>query len=123
MFMAFSLIKMTLYRWLILLLVLLLAGLQYRLWFGETNLRDIWDLNAKIELQQSINQELNQRNSELEAEVKDLKKGYSALEERARSELGMVREGETFINWLSLHKRNRYSDLPTDILFLSAWGA
>lgn len=96
MFMAFSLIKMTLYRWLILLLVLLLAGLQYRLWFGETNLRDIWDLNAKIELQQSINQELNQRNSELEAEVKDLKKGYSALEERARSELGMVREGETF---------------------------
>ena len=96
MLMAFSLIKMTLYRWLILLLVLLLAGLQYRLWFGETNLRDIWDLNAKIELQQSINQELNQRNSELEAEVKDLKKGYSALEERARSELGMVREGETF---------------------------
>ncbi len=94
--MAFSLIKMTLYRWLILLLVLLLAGLQYRLWFGETNLRDIWDLNARIELQQSINQELNQRNSELEAEVKDLKKGYSALEERARSELGMVREGETF---------------------------
>ncbi len=96
MLMAFSLIKMTLYRWLILLLVLLLAGLQYRLWFGETNLRDIWDLNARIELQQSINQELNQRNSELEAEVKDLKKGYSALEERARSELGMVREGETF---------------------------
>lgn len=59
-------------------------------------MRDIWDLNAKIELQKSINQELIQRNSELEAEVQDLKKGKAALEERARSELGMIRDGETF---------------------------
>lgn len=84
------------YRWLIVALIILFIGLQYRLWFGENNLRDIWTLNSKIELQQEINQDLNQRNSELEAEVQDLKQGLSALEERARSELGMIKEGETF---------------------------
>ena len=84
------------YRWLIVVLIILFIGLQYRLWFGENNLRDIWTLNSKIELQQEINQDLNQRNSELEAEVQDLKQGLSALEERARSELGMIKEGETF---------------------------
>ena len=84
------------YRWLIIAVIILFIGLQYRLWFGENNLRDIWTLNSKIELQQEINQDLNQRNSELEAEVQDLKQGLSALEERARSELGMIKEGETF---------------------------
>ncbi|MGH1461698.1 MAG: cell division protein FtsB [Neptuniibacter sp.] len=84
------------FRWLIAILVVLFLGLQYRLWFGEPSLPDIWQLDANIELQQKINNELSQRNSELEAEVQDLKKGQSALEERARSELGMVKEGETF---------------------------
>ncbi|WP_415885818.1 cell division protein FtsB [Neptuniibacter sp. QD37_6] len=84
------------YRWLVALILFLILGLQYRLWFGEANLRDIWALNAKIELQQGINQELSQRNSELEAEVLDLKKGNAALEERARSELGMIKEDESF---------------------------
>jgi cell division protein FtsB len=94
------------YRWLIALLILLLTGLQYRLWFGDTNVRDIWALDAKIELQQSINQELSQRNSELEAEVEDLKKGQAALEERARSELGMIRKGETFFQLVEPAKEN-----------------
>jgi cell division protein FtsB len=84
------------FRWLILVLIVLFLGLQYRLWFGEPSLPDIWQLDAKIELQKSINDELSQRNSELEAEVQDLKQGKSALEERARSELGMVQDGETF---------------------------
>lgn len=84
------------FRILIIILVLLFCGLQYRLWFGEPNLPDIWDLDAKIELQNDINQGLRQRNSELEAEVEDLKTGHAALEERARSELGMIKEGETF---------------------------
>ena len=83
-------------RGLIFFLLLLFFGLQYRLWFGENNVRDIWQLEAHIQLQQEINRELEQRNSELEAEVLDLKKGQAALEERARSELGMVREGESF---------------------------
>ncbi|KXJ55012.1 cell division protein FtsB [Neptuniibacter pectenicola] len=95
------------YRWFIALLIFLLLGLQYRLWFGEVNVRDIWDLNAKIELQKSINQELSQRNSELEAEVVDLKKGQAALEERARSELGMVRDGETFFQLVEPADENR----------------
>lgn len=84
------------FRLLVVLLITLLLGLQYRLWFGEPSLPDIWQLDANIELQQKINDELSQRNSELEAEVQDLKQGQSALEERARSELGMVKEGETF---------------------------
>lgn len=84
------------FRWLISILIILFIGLQYRLWFGEPSLPDIWQLDAKIELQKSINDELSQRNSELEAEVLDLKQGKSALEERARSELGMVQDGETF---------------------------
>ncbi|MGB0204154.1 MAG: cell division protein FtsB [Neptuniibacter sp.] len=84
------------FRLLVVLLIILLLGLQYRLWFGEPSLPDIWQLDANIELQQKINDELSQRNSELEAEVQDLKQGQSALEERARSELGMVKEGETF---------------------------
>ncbi|WP_420600096.1 cell division protein FtsB [Neptuniibacter sp.] len=84
------------FRWLIVILIILLIGLQYRLWFGDPSLPDIWQLDANIELQQKINDDLSQRNSELEAEVQDLKKGQSALEERARSELGMVKEGETF---------------------------
>ncbi|MGH1431848.1 MAG: cell division protein FtsB [Neptuniibacter sp.] len=84
------------FRWLIVILIILLIGLQYRLWFGDPSLPDIWRLDANIELQQKINDDLSQRNSELEAEVQDLKKGQSALEERARSELGMVKEGETF---------------------------
>ena len=95
------------YRWFIALLIFLLLGLQYRLWFGEVNVRDIWDLNAKIELQKSMNQELSQRNSELEAEVVDLKKGQAALEERARSELGMVRDGETFFQLVEPADENR----------------
>lgn len=70
-------------------------------------MRDIWDLNAKIELQKSINQELSQRNSELEAEVQDLKKGQAALEERARSELGMIRDGETFIQLVEPVEENK----------------
>ncbi len=84
------------FRWLILLLLILFLALQYRLWFGEANLRQLWQLQRSIEQQQAENERLSQRNRQLEAEIKDLKRGLSALEERARSELGMVREGETF---------------------------
>ena len=84
------------YRWLLIVLGLMLAGLQYRLWFGEANLREIWQLEARIDEQEAENQTLAERNKRLEAEVRDLKKGLAALEERARSEMGMIREGETF---------------------------
>ena len=77
-----------------LLMVLLL--LQFKLWFGDGNLRDVWQLRDAIERQEIENSQLKSRNDALEAEVDDLKKGFAAIEERARKELGMVKKGETF---------------------------
>lgn len=94
------------FRWLLLILLLLLAGLQYRLWFGEANLRQVWQLEALIEQQQIENARLTERNKRLEAEVQDLKKGLAALEERARSEMGMVQEGETFFQLIEPEQEN-----------------
>lgn len=82
---------------LILTLVGLLALLQYDLWFGESSLPDLWQLQQSIEQQHQDNQALKERNASLEAEVTDLKQGLHAIEERARSELGMVKKGEVFI--------------------------
>ncbi len=84
------------YRWLIVVLLILLSALQYRLWLGEPNLRQNWQLQAEVELQLLDNARLGERNKQLEAEVLDLKKGEAALEERARNDLGMIRKGETF---------------------------
>jgi len=84
------------FRWLLILLMLMLIGLQYRLWFGEPSLRQVWELERQIQSQIEENQQLAERNQRLEAEVMDLKQGLKAIEERARSEMGMVREGETF---------------------------
>lgn len=81
--------------WLFILLLLLLAGLQYRLWFGESGIYQTQKLERKIEKQQSENQRLLERNKQLEAEVIELKKGTETIEERARHKLGMVKEGET----------------------------
>ncbi len=83
-------------RLLILILVLLLGVLQYHLWVGDGSLAEVWGLRQDIEQQRAENERLRVRNQELEAEVRDLKQGLEAVEERARSELGMVREGETF---------------------------
>lgn len=84
------------FRWFVALLLFILLGLQYRLWFGDTNIFQILELQEKIAVQSDENERLQMRNRQLEAEVTDLKKGLSAIEERARSDQGMVREGETF---------------------------
>jgi cell division protein FtsB len=84
------------FRWFIALLLLILLGLQFRLWFGDANILYVLDLQKKIGEQVQENERLQMRNTQLEAEVSDLKKGLSAIEERARSDQGMVREGETF---------------------------
>jgi cell division protein FtsB len=81
---------------LVIILAVLLILLQYKLWIGEGSLVDVWQLSNAIEAQQQDNEQLTQRNAELEAEVKDLKHGYDAVEERARSELGMIKKDETF---------------------------
>jgi len=83
-------------RWVILLLVVLLLALQYRIWVGEGSFAEVWDLYQQVELQREENQRLRERNQALEAEVKDLKQGLGAIEERAREELGMIKEDETF---------------------------
>ena len=83
-------------RWVLLGLVLLLAWLQYRLWFGSGGSREVAALQQQVQRQARDNAGLKQRNDALAAEVEDLKSGEAAIEERARSELGMIKPGETF---------------------------
>ncbi|WP_147652826.1 cell division protein FtsB [Vulcaniibacterium gelatinicum] len=83
-------------RVLVLLLVALLAWLQYRFWFGPGGQRDVAALRQQVERQKRDNAGRQQRNDALAAEVEDLKSGEAAVEERARSELGMIKPGETF---------------------------
>ncbi len=84
-------------RLLVAILLLLLVLLQYDLWVGEGSLATVWRLQQAIDAQQAENTTLRARNRALEAEVRDLKTGTDAIEERARNELGMVKEGETYI--------------------------
>ncbi|EGG99455.1 Cell division protein FtsB [gamma proteobacterium IMCC2047] len=90
-------------KWLWVLLVVFILGLQYRLWVGENSLAELWGVKKKLEEQQSINSELQARNDALKAEVSDLKQGLDAIEERARSELGMINENETFYQLVEPH--------------------
>jgi cell division protein FtsB len=85
-------------RWLTALLALaaLLALLQYRLWFGAGGNRAVAVLEQQVQAQLRENSGLRQRNDALAAEVENLKSGEAAVEERARSELGMIRPGEVF---------------------------
>jgi cell division protein FtsB len=77
-------------------LAVALVSLQYRLWLSDQGVREVSRLQAAAELQASANREQLDRNRQLVAEVSDLKVGLTALEERARSELGMVGNSETF---------------------------
>jgi cell division protein FtsB len=77
-------------------LVIVLVLLQYRLWLGDGGMGEVHRLRAEIEVQRDQNRELKERNRTLAAEVQDLKKGTVAIEERARTDLGMVGRGETF---------------------------
>lgn len=70
--------------------------LQYQLWLGEDSVRVLNSLDSELEVQRELNAQLEERNRLLEVEVYDLKNGLEAVEERARSELGMIAEGETF---------------------------
>lgn len=78
------------------LLLILLLGLQYSLWAGRGGLAEIWRLTQAGQAQQEENRALRERNLALDAEVRDLKQGTAAIEERARSELGMIGKDETF---------------------------
>lgn len=80
-----------------LVLLIFIGLLQYRLWFGDGNLRELHRLQNRITELQQEGERRKQRNAALEAEVNDLKRGTDAIEESARQNLGMVKEGEVFI--------------------------
>ncbi|MDC0403527.1 septum formation initiator family protein [Porticoccaceae bacterium] len=79
-----------------LLLISMLLILQVRLWFGEGSLAQRAALETQIEQQRELNAELAERNQQLARDVQSLKKDLSAIEERARSELGLIKQGEHF---------------------------
>ncbi|MGQ0591377.1 MAG: cell division protein FtsB [Gammaproteobacteria bacterium] len=81
---------------LIAFLAVLLAALQYRLWYGRGGIGDLAELHSARDAQSLENRRLRERNRVLEAEVADLKSGLQAIEERARTEMGMIREDEVF---------------------------
>lgn len=83
-------------KWLAIVLIILLALLQYRLWLGEGGMRELAEVRQRVAVLEEENQPLRDRNARLAAEVVDLKTGLDAIEERARSDIGMVRTDEQF---------------------------
>ncbi len=84
-------------RWPTWILLAVIALLQYPLWFGKGGWLRVWDYGRQLDAQRDVNAKLEQRNAGLDAEVRDLKSGSEAIEERARYELGLVKPGEVFV--------------------------
>jgi cell division protein FtsB len=74
----------------------LLLLLQYPLWLGKGSWLKVWDMGQQVKAQKQINEQTHKRNAALDAEVRDLKRGTDAIEERARNQLGMIKQGEVF---------------------------
>ena len=87
-------------RVLTLILALFIVALQYPLWLGKGSWLKAWEVDQELSKQNTANDRLKARNASLDAEVRDLKTGYEAIEERARSELGMVKHDEVFFQIL-----------------------
>lgn len=85
-------------------LLAVIAGLQYSLWFGRGGWMKVWDVDRQLQAQRITNHALEIRNASLEAEVGDLKEGLQAVEERARSDLGLTRNDEIFVQILGGQK-------------------
>jgi cell division protein FtsB len=83
-------------RYLAWVFIALIAALQYPMWLGKGGWLQVREYDRQVGLQREANARLVQRNEALEADVRDLKTGYEAIEERARSELGMIRQDEVF---------------------------
>lgn len=78
----------------------LIALLQYPLWLGKGSWLKVWEVDQQVKVQHQTNQKLQTRNATMDAEVRDLKQGSDAIEERARSELGMIKQDEIFFQVL-----------------------
>lgn len=87
-------------KWLTLVLVALVSLVQFPLWLGKGGWLRVQEVDQQIVAQRETNARLKVRNAALDAEVRDLKQGFEAIEERARSELGMVRQDEIFFHVL-----------------------
>ena len=96
---------------LILVLIILLIGLQYKLWFGDGSLSEVVQLSNELESQKEKLRLLEERNKILEAQVLDLQNGLDAIEEKARNDLGMIKEGETFIQLIPRQEGNSDDEL------------
>src|SRR5690349_15532692 len=83
-------------RWLALIFVVLIAALQYPMWLGKGGWLQVRENDRELAAQRDVNAKLKLRNDALDADVRDLKTGYEAIEERARAELGMIRHDEVF---------------------------
>ena len=83
-------------RWLAVIFVVLIVALQYPMWLGKGGWLTVRELDRQVEAQRETNAKLKARNEALDADVRDLKTGTEAIEERSRSELGMVKQDEVF---------------------------
>lgn len=94
-------------------LIVIFCALQYRVWFGSGSAQEVWRLREETKAKSLELQKLQSRNEALRAEVDDLKRGLDAIEERARSELGMIGENETFYQFVRQRDRD---DANTSLL-------
>jgi len=101
-------------KWLALSLLAVVLGLQYRLWLSGDGVREVARLSEAVDRQQAENEELVGRNEQMVAEVADLKAGMAALEERARSELGMIGRNETFYQVVPVRPRTALPTKPVE---------
>ena len=88
-----------------LILFALIILLQYPLWLGKGSWQRVWEVDQHVASQHETNQKLQIRNAALDAEVQDLKQGSAAIEERARNELGMIKQDEIFFQ-VEIDERN-----------------
>jgi cell division protein FtsB len=94
--------------------VVLVALMQYPLWFGKGSWLRVWSLNQQIEIQKKTNNDNQIRNNVLNAEVSDLKQGFSAIEERARNELGMTKQDEVFFQVTNPEKDKKDTEVMSN---------
>jgi len=99
-------------RLLLIVLVLLTAFIQYPLWLGKGGWMRVHELELQIAAQNETNEALVARNNALAAEVQDLKSGTQAVEERARGEMGMVKQGEVFVQLLAPNEKQPVVSKP-----------
>jgi cell division protein FtsB len=92
------------------ILIVLIALMQYPLWIGKGSWFRVWNLNHQIDAQKKINADNQIRNNVLNAEVTDLKQGFTAIEERARNELGMIKQDEIFFQVTNHEKEKKETE-------------